>query len=242
VTAKNSQDDVCQLCGHDRFVHDDVLWPELIEAWELTAGELAYINIQQGTRCERCGANVRSQALARALLLVLAASATVELGASVTLDDWVKANVQGGPRLLEINEAGALTPWLSRFPGYVPARYPECDLTRLPHASESFDLVVHSDTLEHVVDPDTALRECRRVLAPGGACLFTVPIVAGRLTRSRAGLLPSYHGHADCREPDFMVRTEFGADVWTAVLEAGFATCQFVTFRYPAGVAIVARR
>ena len=139
MSGRNSQDNVCQLCGHDRFVHDDVLWPELIEAWQLTAGELAYINIQQGTRCERCGANVRSQALARALLLVLAASATLDLGASPTLDDWVKADVHAGTRLLEVNEAGALTPWLSRCPGYVPARYPECDLTRLPHASESFE-------------------------------------------------------------------------------------------------------
>jgi SAM-dependent methyltransferase len=212
------------------------LWPELIEAWQLTPGERAYIDIQQGTRCERCGANVRSQALARALLLLF------DLAAGATLDDWVKANVPTGARVLEVNEAGALTPWLSQVPGYVPARYPECDLTRLPHASASFDLVVHSDTLEHVVAPDAALRECLRVLAPGGACLFTVPVVAGRLTRSREGLPPSYHGHAACREPDFMVRTEFGADVWTAVLEAGFATCGFVTFRYPAGVAIVARR
>ncbi len=102
--------------------------------------------------------------------------------------------------------------------------------------------MVHSDTLEHVVDPDTALRECLRVLAPGGACLFTVPIITGRLTRSRAGLPPSYHGHADCREPDFMVRTEFGVDVWTAVFEAGFGRCQFVAFRYPSGLALIAHR
>ena len=147
MSARDSGDDVCLLCGHDRFVHDDVLWPELVEAWELTPGERAYIDVQQGTRCERCGANVRSQALARALLLdvgasgtlVLGASATGVLGASATLDDWVKANVPAGRRVLEVNEAGALTPWLSQVPGYVPARYPECDLTRLPHASESFE-------------------------------------------------------------------------------------------------------
>ena len=67
-------------------------------------------------------------------------------------------------------------------------------------------------------------------------------IPVGRMTRSRVGLPPSYHGHAACREPDFMVHTEFGADVWTLVLESGFRSCLFVTFRYPSGVAIVARR
>ena len=51
-------------------------------------------------------------------------------------------------------------------------------------ASGTYDLVVHSDTLEHVPDPVRALQECRRVLRPLGACCFTVPIVVGRLTRS----------------------------------------------------------
>ncbi|MFN8570899.1 MAG: class I SAM-dependent methyltransferase [Gemmatimonadaceae bacterium] len=44
------------------------------------------------------------------------------------------------------------------------------DATALPHEAESFDLVVHSDVFEHVpphVIPQI-LRECRRVLRPGG--------------------------------------------------------------------------
>ena len=63
-----SSDGHCQICGHDRFVHDDVLWPDLVQAWQLDPTEAAYVDVQQGTRCERCGANVRSQALARALM------------------------------------------------------------------------------------------------------------------------------------------------------------------------------
>ena len=153
-------DDICQLCGHTGFVHADVLWPELIDAWQLTPDESAYINIQQGTSCERCAANVRSQALARALL--------TSLGAATSLADVLETSPPPAYRILEINEAGALTPWLSKFPGHVLARYPECDMTRMSFASESFDFVVHSDTLEHVANFRAGLLECARVLVPGG--------------------------------------------------------------------------
>jgi SAM-dependent methyltransferase len=234
VTESEGRDEVCQVCGHVAFRHDDVLWPDLIQAWQLSPEEAAYVNIQQGTRCERCGANVRSQALARALLLTI--------GGTGTLEAFVESSTGLASRILEINEAGALTPWLSRLPNHVLATYPECDITHLAYPSEAFDLVVHSDTLEHVDDPGRALQECRRVLSPGGSCVFTVPVIVGRMTRGRAGLPPSYHGHVDCREPDFLVHTEFGADVWTSVFEAGFDGCQFVTFRYPSGLALIARR
>jgi SAM-dependent methyltransferase len=224
--------DACQICGHATFVHDDVLWPALVEAWALGPAEVDYINVQQGTRCEKCAANVRSQALARAIVRVL--------GDDGTLESSVQTHAASEVRILEINEAGALTPWLSRFRGHVLGRYPECDLTRLQYPDTAFDLVVHSDTLEHVADPRRGLAECRRVLSPGGACVFTVPIVVGRLTRSREALPPSYHGHAECHEPDFLVHTEWGADVWTSVFEAGFDRCEIIPFRYPSGLALIA--
>jgi SAM-dependent methyltransferase len=234
VTGTGGPDDRCQVCGHLGFVHDDVLWPDLIQAWQLAPAEVEYVNVQQGTRCERCGANVRTQALARALV-----QAT---GGLDTLERCVQPNGPLDRRVLEINEAGTLTPWLSRLRGHVLTRYPACDITNLPYEKDAFDLVVHSDTLEHVDDPHTALCECRRVIAAGGACVFTVPVIVGRMTRSRRGLPPSYHGHADCREADFLVHTEFGADVWTAVLDAGFDRCDLVPFRYPSGLAIIAWR
>ncbi|HUK64958.1 MAG TPA: class I SAM-dependent methyltransferase, partial [Dongiaceae bacterium] len=46
---------------------------------------------------------------------------------------------------------------------------------RLPIRAESLDVVVALDVIEHLDDDLGALRELRRVVAPGGALLVTVP-------------------------------------------------------------------
>jgi ubiquinone/menaquinone biosynthesis C-methylase UbiE len=45
----------------------------------------------------------------------------------------------------------------------------------LPFRADAFDAVVASSVLEYVDDPVAVLRECRRVLSPGGIVLCTVP-------------------------------------------------------------------
>src|ERR1700744_1561901 len=45
----------------------------------------------------------------------------------------------------------------------------------MPFESGSFDLAVSLDVIEHLEDDLGALRELRRVIAPGGALLVTVP-------------------------------------------------------------------
>lgn len=49
------------------------------------------------------------------------------------------------------------------------------DATRLPVASESLDLVVAFDVLEHLVDDDACVDDIYRVLRPGGTFLVAVP-------------------------------------------------------------------
>jgi SAM-dependent methyltransferase len=51
----------------------------------------------------------------------------------------------------------------------------KADLGRLPFPDASFDVVTALDVLEHVDDHVGALRECRRILAPGGRMFIFVP-------------------------------------------------------------------
>ena len=54
------------------------------------------------------------------------------------------------------------------------------DIEDLTFPDESFDLVLTQDVLEHVLRPDRAFTEIARVLRPGGAHVFTVPMLEAR--------------------------------------------------------------
>ena len=225
---------VCSVCGGQEFSSRRVLWPELIAQWELRPEEVDYIDRQQGTSCTRCGANLRSIALAKALLLAL--------HGKPPLSDYVQSPAARGIRMLEVNEAGSLSAVLRQLPQHTIARYPEHDMLGLRFADGAFDVVVHSDTLEHVQDPIRGLAQCRRVLAPGGALCFTVPTVVGRLTRGRGSLPPSFHGDPTISSHDLMVHTEFGADAWAVLMQAGFTDLAVTCIEFPAAIAWTAWR
>jgi SAM-dependent methyltransferase len=56
----------------------------------------------------------------------------------------------------------------------------KADITDLPFPDGSFDVILCSHVLEHVVDDRKAMRELHRVLRPGGWALVLVPIDFGR--------------------------------------------------------------
>jgi SAM-dependent methyltransferase len=81
-----------------------------------------------------------------------------------------------------------------------------CDATILPFPSQAFDLVLCTEVLEHVPDPDATLREIRRVLVDRGALILTTPLTWGvhavhdyhRWTESGLVRLLARHGfHVD---------------------------------------------
>lgn len=49
------------------------------------------------------------------------------------------------------------------------------DIQSLTLADESIDLFISQDVLEHVFDPEAAIRDIHRVIKPGGAHVFTAP-------------------------------------------------------------------
>ena len=51
------------------------------------------------------------------------------------------------------------------------------NLENLTFDDESFDLFITQDVMEHIFDPEKAFKEIARVLKPGGAHIFTVPII-----------------------------------------------------------------
>jgi SAM-dependent methyltransferase len=202
----------------------------LIDEWRLARHEVAYIDRQQGLYCTACASNLRSMALANAILKCF--------GHPGPFVEFVQSETAALTRVLEVNEAGALTKFFRPIPGHVLIRYPEADMMGLPFKDETFDLVVHSDTLEHVPQPIRGLSECRRVLKPGSFCAFTVPLIVDRLTLSREGMQPSYHG-SPTNPGDYLVHTEYGADAWKHVVLAGFRECRIVPLEYPAALAMV---
>ena len=94
---------------------------------------------------------------------------------------------------------------------------------------------VTQDVMEHILDPDAAFREIARTLRPGGAHVFTVPLVRrekpsrARAERRADGSLehllePQYHGNPI--DPNgSLVTMDWGYDICDRIFRTtGLAT------------------
>lgn len=221
----------CLCCGSDKLKLAPILWQGLIDEWHLSSFEADYINRQQGLYCTVCGNNLRSMALALAIMRCHDFDGLFK--------DFVREKRIRKLRVLEINTSGMLTQFLNHIPAHKLCSYPKVDMLSLPYPRCSFDLVIHSDTLEHISDPILGLAECHRVIKAGGFCCFTVPIVIDRITRSRNGLSPSYHSSPGEPQSVNLVYTEYGSDAWRHVIEGGFDECRMHFLEFPSAQAFV---
>jgi SAM-dependent methyltransferase len=222
---------LCPVCGGKQFLNQPVLWPELIEQWGLSPDEARYIDLQQGFCCATCRNNLRG--------MTLAAAMTGAFGFAGSFEDFCGSH-EGIRQLtvIEINPASNLSRFLELLPKHELHCFPQLDMQQMPFADSSIDLIIHSDTLEHVPRSKAALEETWRVLRPGGHLFYTVPIVVGRLTRTRRGLPASYHGKPGVNRDDYTVQTEYGADFWCEIFDAGFREVRLTSLIFPASVTI----
>jgi SAM-dependent methyltransferase len=206
------------VCGAEtRFVRNSWILPaDLAREWPREFVD------RESQLCAECGANRRVRRIAEVLVSLYGES-------SRSITELMREESFRRLAIAEINSIGRMHAFLADHPGLSYSEYPEEDLMKLSYSDASFDLVLTSDTLEHVPDPRLALRETRRVLRAGGRHVFTVPHDPRReRTRSREGLPAQHHGRGGgpyalvTRQADMLAHTDFGADVEEIVREAGF--------------------
>jgi SAM-dependent methyltransferase len=151
-------------------------------------------------------------------------------------------------RQLAIHESSpgdrGASPRLAReCPGYVPSQFfadrqpgtmvgaVRCEnLEALTFSDESIDLHVTQDVLEHVFHPARVFAEIARTLRPGGAHVFTVPLVnrdRPSAPRARVGSdgqvehlqPPSYHGNPISADGS-LVTVDWGFDICQHIFDA----------------------
>ncbi len=223
---------VCKVCGHEQgsYRYRNIITPELAKIWRLKKAEIRGFSRRESSHCRKCGSSLRSRSLAEAIMLSYPESK------AIFFIDWVVWAKAKKLTIAEINYCGQLHQYLAINPGTKTSQYCEStlrarianflkgirseDISKLSYQSGSFDLVLHSEVLEHVDNVDKALKECRRILKPGGICVFTVPLIMSRKTKRKARIdpatksvnyydKPSFHGSG---EEDNLVFWEFGGD------------------------------
>jgi SAM-dependent methyltransferase len=177
-----------------------------------------------GVRCAGCGASAVTQSLVdvlRGLRLALRDCDAYELSARGVLVGWLERAC----RTLTTSE------YLPDVAAGSEVAGVRCEnVEALSFADASFDLVTSTEVFEHVADDGAGFAEVRRVLRPGGAFVFTVPLAGSstvvRVERHGNALhhrLPA-EWHGDPRLPGgrALAWRNYGEDIIGRLITAGF--------------------
>lgn len=233
----------CAVCGRYRLMvyRRRIIPPRLVERWGISAKLARAFARKESCFCTHCGASLRARRLATALLSLYPVGAPPAPARS--LSEWIGATESRALRVAGINRIDGLRNQLLRLPqfsdsDYYPGATPGSivdgvrseDLMGLTYPDSSFDVVLTSETLEHIPDLQLALDEIYRVLVPGGRHLFTIPQLP-HVPTTFARSVVLHDGTIEDRAPrichpggdvGYPVFTEFGADLKQVIERAGF--------------------
>lgn len=154
-------------------------------------------------------------------------------------DQWRRP----GARVLHFAPEKSLSGWLSRMDGLdyraadiEPRRYwhlkhvMQLNLLGLALPDASVDLIICNHVLEHIPDDRRAMRELRRVLAPGGMAVLQVPIALALASTREGDGSESPADKIRLYGQDDHVRIYTRADYVARLREAGFAVTEYNAF------------
>ena len=242
---RERENEYCVVCGshHSSFRFDPtIITPQLQKAWGIPDNLVEAFNHKESMFCSNCCSSLRIRRLAAVLIETFSQTTGRSYNSIIEL---LKDDEFRRLRIAEVNACGALHPYLKDHPNlyyseWVPHAKPgevhdgvRCeDLQRLTYPDNYFDIILTSETLEHVPDPDRAWQEINRTLKSGGYHIFTIPVIPSqRQTIQRAQLVegvrkdllePAYHG--DGSQEGMFVYTDFGMDVVEKLNKIGLKT------------------
>jgi SAM-dependent methyltransferase len=145
---------------------------------------------------------------------------------------WLWVTKDGGnyladKRILHFAPEKALRRALAGNKGYETADLRQAgvthqvDITRLPMADGTYDVVIANHVLEHIDADRTAMAELHRVLRPNGIALLTVPLNPTRsATYENASITDPVGREAHFNAPDH--RRHYGLDFADRLQDVGF--------------------
>lgn len=162
----------CFACGeYAEFKKLKVIVSSLAKAWKISHKIREAFDIRESMFCQNCQNTYRTRQLAKALVKVFGNQGEKSLKELINSFSFRSLNIA------EINACGNLHPLLKDLPNLYYSEYQKYiklkgvrdeDLQSLSYKDNFFDLILTSDTLEHVPTLEKALEAIYRVLKKGG--------------------------------------------------------------------------
>jgi ubiquinone/menaquinone biosynthesis C-methylase UbiE/glycosyltransferase involved in cell wall biosynthesis len=142
--------------------------------------------LRDNYRCETCQSIPRQRYLQHTLHSLIPGWQNMRIHESSPCNDFIKRCVTG-------YTASQFYP--GKKPGERVGAFTNENIEALTFSDNTFDIFLSQDVLEHVFNPEKAVREMLRVVKVGGYVMFTIPVFSAKKTLQRARL--GEHGNVE---------------------------------------------